>query len=69
MAADAASVIAAETDNWADCGLPAPNAFETLVLSNPPKRETNQKERENSFTIISFYMNMNMHKLMSLGLV
>ena len=62
MAADAASVIAAETDNWADCGLPAPNAFETLVLSNPPKRE-----KRNPLLLLN--MNTNRHKLMRLGLM
>ena len=47
MAADAARVIAAETDTCANCGLPPPNAFETLVLSNQPK-----KKKKKSFTII-----------------
>ena len=46
MASETARVMAAETDTRADCGLPAPNAFETLVLNNPPKRETNQKEEK-----------------------
>lgn len=45
-AAEAARVIAAETDTFAACGFPAPNAFETLVLNNTPKRETNQKAKK-----------------------
>lgn len=45
-ASDPARVIAAATDTRAASGLPAPNAFETLVLNNPPKRDNNQKRKK-----------------------